>query len=290
MSLPSTSPSVGLRSRSMTPPTPPRFLGIDVSAVRGLDLALLDETKNLVCLSWLPSASQLEACLLDFGENLVIGIDAPSGLAVSDGGRQAEQTLRSQRVQLYLTPKSFADAKPWMQVGFDIWDIVSRLGYLESRAFGGAAPCSVEVFPYLAYVCWSGTLRGAEVPEPWAKRLVNGHGFSLPPWAKKDHADAIAAALVAAAYADGTAMPFGDQTEGVIWGPTALPNLRTQRIQRPAGTPRVVSNAKHDPQACLCGCGRMTSGRPGVRFVQGHDAKYYAQLRQNSQAGHSTGQ
>ncbi|MBI1846038.1 MAG: DUF429 domain-containing protein [Candidatus Rokubacteria bacterium] len=204
-----------------------RFLGIDVSARRGLDLAVLDGKRRLERLAWLPGPEAVRALVTELGPETIVGVDAPASRARRAGGRRSEALLRSRGVSLYLTPTAARPAPAWMAAGWQVWRALRECGVPERRTSGGAAPAALEVFPYLAYVCWARARRDTArvAPPAWARRLVRRQGIALPAWAVKDHADAVAAALVAAAYADGRAVAFGDPGEGVIWAPCALPEL-----------------------------------------------------------------
>jgi predicted nuclease with RNAse H fold len=240
-----------------------RYLGIDISATRGLDMALLDESGALSRLSWVDTVSALKASLQELGTDLIVGIDAPSDYAIQAGGREVERQLGTLGVSSYPTPTNHDRLDEWVKTGFAVWRTCRDLGLVEHRALA-VGPGVIEVYPYLAYVAWSGARRPREeVSMAWAKRLLKEQGFSLPDWAIKDHADATAAALVAKAFSGGVAVPYGDIREGTIWSPSRLA----------AAAPPLRSARSFGSALCLCPCGRPTSGRPGVRYLPGHDMK-----------------
>lgn len=242
------------------------WAGLDVSATRGLDMAVIDGAGD-VRLVWLPDHRGLLRLLHELGTEVLLGIDAPSALARQPGGRQAERELQRRNVALYRTPTADGTVDTWMAAGFEVWRIAREAGLIEQRERGGERG-AIEVYPYLAYVCWTGKRRPpTEIPRAWATALVRGRGIQLPSWAVKDHADAVSAALVARAYAANEAVPFGDPLEGVIWAPSPPPFWHGMLVPSPPTTaPRLGS-------PCLCGCGEKTSGRKGVVWRSGHDMR-----------------
>lgn len=243
-----------------------RWAGLDVSATRGLDMAILDEALS-VRLVWLPDTGGLLRVLQELGTDLVLGIDAPSGPAIRPNGRQAERDLQGRNVALYRTPEIGRPLDTWMAAGFEVWRVTREAGLVERRERGSERG-AIEVYPYLAYVCLSGRSRPpSEVPRSWAMSLIRANGIRLPSWAVKDQADAVCAALVARAYSLGKAVPFGDPAEGVIWAPGALP------LWHGMLAPSSPSSAPRLGPPCLCGCGESTSGRRGVVWRPGHDMR-----------------
>jgi predicted nuclease with RNAse H fold len=211
--------------------------GIDVSAVRGLDAAILTLDGALVETTWLPGLDGLRAWLGVWGDRLsVVAVDAPASVARQPGGRQAERDLRSRGVSLYLAPTSEEGAPNWMAEGWAVFRLLAEMGFPEARAAHGRVTderVALECFPYAAYVVWSGARRPPEtVPVAWARRLLAKRGYVLP-GTGKDAPDAVAAALTALAWACGEAVAYGDSDEGVIWTPGPLPDLRARRV-RPA--------------------------------------------------------
>ena len=205
-----------------------RFVGIDVSVGRGLDVAVLGPDKQLQLLLRLSGPRWLGPFLDELGRELLIGVDAPRGLALRPGGRLAERELLRRRISLYTTPDARGALPTWMQSGFAVWEAIRAAGFRELRRVAEANSGALEVYPHLAYVCWAGRGRpNTQAPVAWATEAVRGRGIPLEGVVTKDQADAVAAALVAAAYAAGRAVPVGDPAEGIIWAPGPVPDLRT---------------------------------------------------------------
>ena len=75
--------------------------GVDVSASRGLDAAVLLANGTLVETTWFPDVDAFSMWLDAWGPILaVVAVDAPGGLARSPGGREAERELRRRGVSL----------------------------------------------------------------------------------------------------------------------------------------------------------------------------------------------
>jgi predicted nuclease with RNAse H fold len=245
-----------------------QFIGVDVSATRGIDVAVLREDR-VASLHWFPSHREFGGWISSLTSLCYVGIDAPSSRPIRTT-RRCESYLLQHGVSVHPTPGLEEPLPEWMKVGGEVWEATRAAGFVEARALGSGPPAAIEVYPYLAYVCFSGALRPRhEVDTAWARRQVGTLGIKLPQWAEKDQADAVCAALVARAYADGSAVPYGEPSEGVIWSPFALPKLRPGAAAGPAARGSLT---------CGCGCGGATSGRRGVRFLPGHDAKLAARL------------
>jgi predicted nuclease with RNAse H fold len=211
--------------------------GIDVSATRGLDAAILTPDGTLVQTAWLPGLDGLRIWLDAWASRLsAVAVDAPSSIARVAGGRQAERVLRARGVSLYLAPPSEVGAASWMVEGWAVFRLLAEHGFPEARDDFERMPgdrAALECFPYAAYVAWSGAKRPPEtVPTAWVRRVLARRGYVLPGTAK-DAPDAVAAALTALAWVRGEAVAYGDPDEGVIWTPCALPDLTARPGQRP---------------------------------------------------------
>jgi len=210
------------------PPLRPEFVaGIDVSATRGLDAAILASGGKLIETTWLPDLDGLRVWLdVWAGRLAAVAVDAPASTAHQPGGRIAERVLRARGVSLYLAPTVEQPPATWMVVGWRIFRLLEWFGFPEARlprAQSPDGPRALECFPYAAYVAWTGKGRPKTMlPAVWARRVLRQRGYT-PPGTGKDAPDAIAAALAAYAWMRGEAVPYGDPAEGVIWTPCALP-------------------------------------------------------------------
>jgi methylated-DNA-protein-cysteine methyltransferase related protein len=200
--------------------------GIDVSATRGFDVAILDEDRRLVLLA---KARDLDAAAViarGLPAESVIGVDAPPAPArglVADGKRYrvAEQELHKLGVSLYPTPPSEAEAHAWMREGFALFEILAKAGfppYFEGPARSGV---SLEVYPHLTYRTLAGAVRGKSSKIEWSRSALRRRVSGVPRDATQDQLDAIAAALTAWFFAHDRWIGYGDPREGVIVGPLA---------------------------------------------------------------------
>jgi len=263
--------------------------GIDVSATRGLDAAVMLRDGGLIETAWLPGVEALRPWLEVWAERLmVVAVDAPSGLAQQEGGRQAERELRARRTSLYLTATAVEKAPAWMHQGWRVYELLAEMGFPEVRESSSSRACAIECYPYAAYLALSQAHRpSAEKPAAWARRLLEAAGYTLA-GTGKDAADAVAAALTARAYVHREAVAYGDAGEGVIWVPRALPDQAshsrphaTARGARRTEPNRAGSPARDGRPPCECGCGMTPAGRRS-RFLPGHDAILLAQRRREA--------
>lgn len=271
--------------------------GIDVSATRGLDVAVILRTGTLVETAWIPDHDALRIWLEVWSHRLsVVAVDAPGGVARGSGGRRAERDLRGRGISLYLTPPTpIEDAPSWMQQGWQIFGQLRELGFPEARELGAVPPCAIECYPYATYVALAKARRPSAEPAPtWARRVLGKHVRRLV-GTGKDAPDAVAAALTARAYACGDAVAYGDPSEGVIWvvrdlpdfSSAAKPNL-AETGRRGSQTREVNAAPRTDRAPCACGCGSIPAG-PQSRFLPGHDAKLHARHRREAPADKEPG-
>jgi predicted nuclease with RNAse H fold len=122
--------------------------GIDVSATRGLDVAILRVDGTLVETTWLPDVGALDVWLHVWGSELaVVAIDAPSGVAGQSGGRQVEVELRGRGISLYSAPSSERGAPGWMHTGWRVYRLLGERGFPEVRTTWQSRPCAIECYP-----------------------------------------------------------------------------------------------------------------------------------------------
>ena len=205
--------------------------GIDVSATRGLDGAVVTEDGKLVHTVWFPNLAGLEVWLDVWANALVtIAVDAPGNVATCVGGRSAERRLHKMGISLYPTPMSADAAADWMRTGWAIFSLLRKMGFPESRFSMSDSPGdrhAIECYPYASYVAWSGKKRPpSKKPAIWARKILAVRGYKLV-GTGKDAPDAVAAALTALAWLHHEAVPYGDPSDGIIWTPCALPPFAT---------------------------------------------------------------
>lgn len=235
-------------------------LGIDLSARRGLDLAVLDERLRLSTLVHLPD---LEATLgwLDrqAPAPLAIGIDAPQGFRLpllSDPATRAalvpppaegryrryrvcDYQLARRGIGLYLSPAADEPVSGWMAVGFALFAALRERGFRTPIGLDDTAATLLEVYPYAAFV----TLLGAVPPSKATpgglairRRALESAGVTgLPAVMGHDALDAVAAALATAAFVASRGCALGDPAEGLMVLPVPIAALRDRYSRRRAG-------------------------------------------------------
>lgn len=252
--------------------TTPVFIGIDVTAGRRpMNYAVLDEARRVVACA----AGDLEVVLgaVAAYPAAVVAVDAPqspNGGLMADAAYRAalapapagskyaqakvcEYQLLRRGIKLYLTPRDEAAARPWMQMGFEVYRRLRALGY-ELYWPGSAAPRQMlEVHPHASFAVLLGrlplpkdTLEGrlqrqmvlyrqrvgvrdpmSSLEEITPHSLLEG-ALRLPGLHTHDELDALAAAYTAyvAATLPDQATRVGDEDEGQIVVPVAAEKLK----------------------------------------------------------------
>jgi methylated-DNA-protein-cysteine methyltransferase-like protein len=217
------------------------FIGVDVSASRGYDVAALNERKRLVLLAKARDSDALGVLARGLPRDAVVAVDSPPrpslGLLGPDRAyRVAEAEAMARGVSLHMVPRSVEEAPAWMRAGFDAFAVLEKAGF-PLFTEGDARPgVSFEVYPYLSYVVLSGSRRPrATAAIDWARRVLKGRVSGLPSAPTKDECDAAVAALSAWHFAHGLFCGLGDPREGVIIAPCSpaeFPGLRADRRLR----------------------------------------------------------
>lgn len=216
-----------------------RALGIDLSARRGLDLALLDGL-SLVDLVHLPNVSSTLTWILSHVAHAVIGIDAPQGYRLPimrDPARRAalipsppagrylrhrvcDYELARRGIALYLSPELGEPVPEWIAVGFALFDGLRASGFRLPSGSADRRATLLEVYPYAAFVMLLGAIPARKsTPEGAAARRVALERVGirgLPERMGHDQSDAIAAACSAWAFATGNGCAVGDVEEGLM--------------------------------------------------------------------------
>lgn len=202
------------------------FAGIDVSATRGFDIAVLDEERRVVLLA---KARDLEAAAVivkGLPPETVVGVDAPPspsrGLAGSGKGyRLAEQELHRAGISLYPVPADAELAPSWMRAGFALYDVLAKAGFPPFFAGPARRGVSIEVYPHLTYRALSGEARGRASKLEWSRAALRRKVAGLTKSLTQDAIDAIAAAYTAWTFGADRWVGYGDPREGVIVAPRA---------------------------------------------------------------------
>ena len=205
-------------------------IGIDVAAARPCTCVLLD---GLVVQDWLDTRDldELASWVLRHQPD-AIGVDAPcapsKGLLLEPGtsgkpygGRVCDRELRRRCIPLYEVPRERADADPWMEVGFQIYQILQELGYQLPRE-PGIAHSVIEVFPHASFVTLLGGIpakKSTTLGQAHRLEVLKRHGVSWDGRFDHDSLDALAAALTATMFLEGQASAVGDPEEALLWLP-----------------------------------------------------------------------
>ncbi len=226
------------------------YAGIDLSARRGFDVAVLDEHRRVQDVSKVPSLDDLVGLLAGFGGALSVAIDAPQAHryhALQDAARRAalgvapgsyqryrlcDYELARRGMPLYLLPEPGTAVPAWMEVGFAAFDRLWRdLGLVFPAHSSDVSAGLLEVYPFASFV----TLLGGRPPRKMTAagraarlRALELAGVSaVPSVAVTHHAlDAIVAAYTAWAWHHGQGSAVGDPAEGLIVLPITMDQLK----------------------------------------------------------------
>lgn len=200
------------------------YAGIDVSATRGFDVAVLDDDRRVALLAKARDLDAAGLIIRGLPPETVVAVDAPPapsrGFAgAGKGYRVAEQELHRLGVSLYPVPSSSEASPAWMRAGFALYEVLEKAGFppfLEGAARRGV---SIEVYPHLTYRVLTGDARGRVPKLEWSRAALRRKVAGLTRDATQDALDAIAAAYTAWTFANDRWVGFGDPREGVIVAP-----------------------------------------------------------------------
>lgn len=238
------------------------FVGVDVSATRGFDLAVLDDERRVSSLQHAASIVDILVGLDDLDAPFVIAIDAPwkpssfplrdpsvrAALAVPppvgryNRYRVCDYELARRGIPLYLLPEPGDPTPSWMQAGFDLFATLEQVYGLRTPAGPADTTASLlEVYPFASFVCLLGGRppRKTTAPGAAARRsaLLAANVSGLPDGPlSHDVLDAVAAAYTGWAWAHGAGCAVGRSDEGLIVLPVQAPALK-ERYQALPGAP-----------------------------------------------------
>jgi methylated-DNA-protein-cysteine methyltransferase-like protein len=199
-------------------------VGIDVSATRGFDVAILDDERRVVFLGKARDLDAVAVVARGLPPESIVAVDAPPGPSrgLVPGGKRfrvAEEELHKLGVSLYPVPPADAETSSWMREGYALFEVLAKAGFpvfFEDRARGGV---SIEVYPHLTYRTLSGSARGKLSKIEWSRAALRRRVSGAPKDATQDELDAIAAALTGWYFAHQRSVGYGDPREGVIFAP-----------------------------------------------------------------------
>lgn len=203
-----------------------RFVGVDVSERRGLDVVVLGGDRTVTGPPHARvSPGELET-LLGEQEPVAVAIDSPPEWARSGRSRQGEQELARLGISCYRTPSEPDRIRRpfynWMRVGHDTFAAAARAGYPLYRGGPTVAGHALEVFPHAAAVALAGarpppgTARDARRKATWRRGVLEAAGVDTTALHGLDQIDAALAALTAIFAAEGHSFALGHPDEGLL--------------------------------------------------------------------------
>lgn len=242
--------------------------GIDVSERRGQAVALLDGSSKAVQVCTVSAAEQQREIaavveLLSGAGVEVVAVDSPlqpsrmllrdeatrralgvpmrwgvNGLVYANY-RVCDYELIRRGMPLYQVAASYEAAAGWMRVGFDLATALIGAGYRLPRDRGDRAATLIEVFPDAIFVTLLGARparksgRAGGVGREQRRRILADAGISIDGALTHDALDAVAAALTALRWREGSGCALGDVDEGLIVVPVPCERL-ADRYRRAA--------------------------------------------------------
>jgi predicted nuclease with RNAse H fold len=179
------------------------WVGVDVGGRRkGFDVAVIDGTE-LVELRGRLTCAEVVGIVDDAGP-YVVAIDSPRSCAPDgDRSRECERRLAKEICGIRWTP----DAASVQSNGYYGWIVQGLILY---DALGHLATELVEVFPNASWTCWIGQ-RGTARRSAWTRNgLADLAVAGVPKRTNQDQRDAIAAAVTARQYTEGSTQPIGE--------------------------------------------------------------------------------
>ena len=149
-----------------------------------------------------------------------MAIDAPPAWASDHGARRCERELQRLGVSIFTTPNAARGNEnafyDWMRTGFAMFD--GARGYV-----------ALETFPHATAIALlgrrpdRGLLRDPRAKRAWRLEALDAAGVETRALRTIDEIDAALCAVTGRAYLAGEAVTLGDEDEGVLTLPCALP-------------------------------------------------------------------
>lgn len=236
-------------------------IGIDVAAARPCTAVAVRAGRAARAVEWMEAdhsrPDQFAALMAWVTRHrpAVVAVDAPqdfrrpqrrAGGARSQTGRPGpasrvcDRALLTRRISVYQVPSKQAvdsgEARlpEWMDVGFDVFRRLRRLGFEVAdggviAGMLGGPPTVIEVYPYAAFV----TILEGQPPKKTTRaglhmrlQALRRAGLEWDEYFDHDSLDALAAALTGWRYLQGRATAVGEPREGLIWLPVTAADLR----------------------------------------------------------------
>ncbi len=244
------------------------YAGIDLSARRGFDVAVLDEARSVVELWRAPTLDHLSEGLDAYGEELAAAVDAPQApshfplrqplvraalpVPPPEGRfmrhRVCDYELVRRGIGLYLLPEPGHPAPDWMTLGFATFArLGERFGLRRPGHAADEAATLLEVYPFAGFV----VLLGGRPPRKTTREGAAARRAALEqaglcglPSGRLSHdaADALCAAYTAWTWRHGTGCAVGRPDEGLIVLPIPASALldRYRTVPSPAAQSKTI--------------------------------------------------
>lgn len=256
---------------------------VDIAAARPSTLALLHGRRVV---EWFETrlVDEATAWLVDRRPE-VIAIDAPC--SVSHGllahskdrvklyaGRVCDLELMKRAIPLYQVPQQRSRVDGWMEVGYQLYDLLLERGYALPRAQG--TPGSViEIYPYSGFATLLGGRPAKKsTAEGIAQRVavLEQQGLDWDGRSDHDSLDALVGALTGLRYLESRATAVGDPSEALLWLPVAtlLRSYAHPVDYVESGGRRAVRRTSARVQSATGGQVRTRKRSPGVTTQLGY--------------------
>jgi predicted nuclease with RNAse H fold len=180
-----------------------RWIGVDVGGTRkGFDLAVIDEAALVHLRGHLPCSAVVE--FVEAMDPAVVAIDSPRCCAPEGASsRHCERQIAKAVCGIRWTPDPAAvgasDYYGWIVQGLELY-----------AALADVPMEVIEVFPTASWTRWFGK-RGSHRRSAWTRHGLTNLGLSgVPERTNQDQRDAIAAAVTARQYTEGTTESFAE--------------------------------------------------------------------------------
>jgi predicted nuclease with RNAse H fold len=183
----------------------PRWAGVDVGGRRkGFDVAVVDAERILAGPIRFPSVASVSLFLREW-EPRIVAVDSPSCTARrGERSRECERSLARAVCGIRYTPSraTLEEDNPyydWIRHGLELYE-----------ALEGGAWRVVECFPTASWTRWSGRRNGRSRAAWSSGALAKLDVSGVPRRTSQDARDAIAAALTARCFDQGSTVSFGE--------------------------------------------------------------------------------
>jgi predicted nuclease with RNAse H fold len=228
------------------------FVGVDLSARRGFDVAVLDDERRVIRLWRAATLDLLSAGLAAYAGPMIVAVDAPQApsdfplrrpavraalpVPPTEGRfaryRVCDYELARRGIGLYLLPEPGTAPPAWMALGFATFQrLRTRHGLRLPRDAADHTATLLEVYPYAGFV----TLLGGRPPRKTTRagravrvEALRRAGLREVPDAGLTHdaVDALCAAFTAWAWRHGLGCALGRPGEGLIVLPVPAGTLK----------------------------------------------------------------